>query len=52
MKMALFDARQGLIALLDPVITKPTWTSIVFDHAGMAEAMKGLFEDYWRRATS
>src|SRR5580700_10038867 len=52
MKMAVLDARQGLIALLDPVITKPTWTSVVFDHAGMAEAMKGLFEDYWRRATS
>jgi hypothetical protein len=52
MKMAVLDARQGLIALLDPVITKPTWTSVVFDHAGMAEAMKGLFEDYWRRATA
>ena len=52
LKMALFDASQGLIALLDPVITKPTWTSVIFDHAGMAEAMKGLFEDYWRRATA
>jgi HTH-type transcriptional regulator, sugar sensing transcriptional regulator len=51
MKMAVFDGRQGLIALLDPVITKPTWTSVIFDHAGMAEAMRGLFEDYWRRAT-
>ncbi|HLW77336.1 MAG TPA: helix-turn-helix domain-containing protein [Bryobacteraceae bacterium] len=51
MKMALFDSRQGLIALLDPVVTKPTWTSVVFDHLGMAEAMRGLFEDYWRRAT-
>jgi sugar-specific transcriptional regulator TrmB len=52
MKMAVFDVRQGMIALLDPVITKPAWTSVVFDHAGMAEAMKGLFEDYWRRATA
>ena len=52
LKMALFDASQGLIALLDPVITKPTWTSVIFEHAGMAEAMKGLFEDYWRRATA
>lgn len=52
MKLAVFDVRQGLIALMDPVITKPAWTSVVFDHAGMAEAMKGLFEDYWRRATS
>jgi len=51
MKMAVFDGRQGLIALLDPVITKPSWTSVIFDHAGMAEAMRGLFEDYWRRAT-
>lgn len=50
MKLALFDNTRGLIALLDPVITKPTWTSVVFDHAGLGEAMKGLFEDYWRRA--
>lgn len=50
MKLALFDGRQGMIALLDPVITKPSWTSILFDHQGFAEAMKGLFEEYWRRA--
>lgn len=50
MKLALFDDSRGMIALLDPVITKPAWTSVIFDHAGMAEAMKGLFEDYWRRA--
>jgi sugar-specific transcriptional regulator TrmB len=51
MKLALLDSRQGLIALLDPVITKPAWTSLIFDHEGMAEAMKGLFESYWRRGT-
>jgi len=50
LKLALFDGRQGLIALLDPVITKPTWTALVFDHAGLGEAMKGLFEGHWRRA--
>lgn len=50
MKLALFDGRQGLVALLDPVITKPTWTSVVFDHAGFGQAMKGLFEEYWQRA--
>ena len=52
MKLALFDNSRGMIALLDPVITKPSWTSVVFDHSGLAEAMKGLFEDYWRRAES
>jgi HTH-type transcriptional regulator, sugar sensing transcriptional regulator len=50
LKMALFDCRSGLIALLDPVVSKPTWTSLVFDHAGLGEAMKHLFEDRWLRA--
>ena len=52
MKMALIDARRGLLALLDPVLTRPAWTAIVFEHEGMAEAMKILFEDYWRRAAA
>src|SRR5689334_11042836 len=43
MKLATFDGRKGMIALLDPVITKPTWTAVVFEHDGMGEAMKGLF---------
>jgi HTH-type transcriptional regulator, sugar sensing transcriptional regulator len=52
MKLAIFDGRRGMLALLDPVITKPTWTAVVFEHDGMGEAMKGLFENYWRRAAS
>jgi sugar-specific transcriptional regulator TrmB len=52
MKLALFDSLHGLIALLDPVITRPAWTAVVFDHAGFAEAMKGMFEDHWRRAAA
>ncbi len=51
MKMAVFDGREGMIALLDPVITRPAWTAVVFNHEGMGEAMKGLFEDHWRRGT-
>jgi hypothetical protein len=51
LKLALFDDRNGLIALLDPVISRPTWTSLVFDHPGLGEAMKHLFEDRWLRAT-
>jgi sugar-specific transcriptional regulator TrmB len=50
MKLALFDGHQGMIALLDPVITKPSWTALMFDHPGFAEAMKGLFEVHWKRA--
>ncbi|MBI4876470.1 MAG: TrmB family transcriptional regulator [Acidobacteria bacterium] len=50
LKLALFDGHKGLIALLDPVITKPTWTSLLFAHPGLGEAMRGLFEERWRRA--
>ena len=50
LKMALFDGVKGLIALLDPVVTKPAWTALLFDHAGLGEAMKGLFEQHWRRS--
>lgn len=52
MKLALFDSRTGMVALLDPITTKPSWTSVVFDHFGMGEAMKGLFDNYWRKAGS
>lgn len=51
MKLAVFDGRQGMIALLDPVITRPSWTAVVFNHEGLGEAMKGLFEERWRRGT-
>ena len=51
MKLALFDGQYGMIALLDPVITRPTWTAVVFHHEGMGEAMKGLFEDHWQGHT-
>ncbi len=49
MKLAVFDCRDGMLALLDPVITRPVWTAVVFQHEGMGAAMKGLFEDHWRR---
>jgi hypothetical protein len=51
MKLAVFDGESGLLALLDPVITRPTWTAVVFRHEGMGEAMKALFEERWRRGT-
>jgi sugar-specific transcriptional regulator TrmB len=50
MKLALFDGQRGMVALLDPLVTKPTWTAVLFEHPGMAEAMRGLFEEYWRRS--
>jgi sugar-specific transcriptional regulator TrmB len=50
LKLALFDGRRGMVALLDPVLTRPSWTSVIFEHEGFAEAMAGLFESYWNRA--
>jgi hypothetical protein len=51
LKLALFDSRCGLVALLDPVLTRPSWTAVIFEHEGFAEAMSGLFETYWCRAS-
>ncbi len=51
LKLALFDGKSGLVALLDPVLTRPSWTAVVFDHAGFAEAMSGLFESYWAKSS-
>lgn len=50
LKLALFDNKCGLVALLDPVLTRPSWTAVIFEHEGFAEAMSGLFESYWCRA--
>lgn len=50
LKLALFDEKCGLVALLDPVLTRPSWTAVIFEHNGFAEAMAGLFESYWCRA--
>jgi hypothetical protein len=50
MKLALFDSKCGLVALLDPVLTRPAWTAVIFEHDGFAEAMAGLFETYWCRS--
>lgn len=50
LKLAVFDAAQGLVALLDPVITRPSWTAVVFDHEGFGGAMRNLFEECWKRA--
>ena len=52
LKLALFDSKRGLVALLDPVLTRPSWTSVVFEHDGFGEAMGGLFESYWSRGAA
>lgn len=51
MKLAVFDGKQGLVSLLDPVKTRPAWTAVVFDHASFGEAMETLFEEWWERAS-
>ena len=50
MKLAVFDNSVGLVALLDPVLTRPTWTAVVFEHPGFAEAMHALFHNHWKTA--
>lgn len=51
MRLSLFDGKHGMIALPDPITTQQAWTSVVFDHPSMGEAMKGVFEAHWSRST-
>lgn len=51
MKLAVFDGKQGLVSLLDPVKTRPAWTAVVFDHSSFGEALEALFEQWWARAS-
>lgn len=50
MKLAIFDQSCGLVALLDPVLTRPSWTAVVFAHQGFAEGMHALFNIHWNNA--
>ncbi len=50
LKLALFDRCRGLVAVADSVITKPGWTSLVFDHPALGEAAREWFELRWGAA--
>ena len=50
LKLALFDGRFGMIALVDPVLTRPQLTALVFDHEVLAQALRGMFLEHWERA--
>lgn len=50
LKLALFDSRFGMIALVDPVLTRPQITALVFEHDALAAALRRLFQDQWDRA--
>ena len=52
LKLALFDRHFGMIALVDPVLTRPQLTALVFEHEALAAALRGLFLDHWERAKS
>jgi sugar-specific transcriptional regulator TrmB len=50
LKLALFDGRFGMISLVDPVVTRPQMTALVFEHDALAAALRQLFQDHWQRA--
>jgi sugar-specific transcriptional regulator TrmB len=50
LKLALFDGRFGMIALVDPVVTRPQLTALVFEHDALGAALRRLFQDHWEHA--
>jgi sugar-specific transcriptional regulator TrmB len=50
LKLALFEGRFGMIALVDPVLTRPQMTALVFEHEALGSALRRLFQDQWERS--
>jgi len=50
LKMMIFDERNVLVALEDPVSREPSLTSLVIDHQSLAKALKIVFETMWQLA--
>jgi HTH-type transcriptional regulator, sugar sensing transcriptional regulator len=49
-KLAIFDEKAALFALVDPIIGKPSVTSLVAEHQALARSFKLLFESIWEKA--
>jgi len=49
-KLAIFDQRIVLFALVDPIIGKPSVTSLVADHQALAQSLVMLFDSFWAKA--
>jgi HTH-type transcriptional regulator, sugar sensing transcriptional regulator len=49
-KMAIFDRKTVLFALVDPVIGRPSVTSLVAEHRALAMSFIVLFESFWEKA--
>ncbi len=49
-KLAIFDEKTALFALVDPIIGKPSVTSLVAEHQALAKSFKLLFESFWEKS--
>jgi HTH-type transcriptional regulator, sugar sensing transcriptional regulator len=49
-KLAIFDEKTALFALVDPIIGKPSVTSLVAEHFALAKSFKLLFESFWEKS--
>jgi sugar-specific transcriptional regulator TrmB len=50
MKMAIFDSRIVMYALVDPVSKETSLTSQIVEHPALAESLKILFQTLWQQA--
>jgi HTH-type transcriptional regulator, sugar sensing transcriptional regulator len=49
-KLMIFDSKIALFALVDPIIGKPSVTSLVAEHQALAKSFKLLFESFWGKS--
>jgi HTH-type transcriptional regulator, sugar sensing transcriptional regulator len=49
-KLVVFDRKTVLFALVDPVIGRPSVTSLVAEHRALAQSFSVMFESFWEKA--
>ena len=49
-KLIVFDKKTVLFALVDPIIGRPSVTSLVAEHRALAASFSVLFESFWEKA--
>jgi len=50
MKMMIIDEKITMLALIDPISTKSSITTMIVTHPNFAMAQKQVFQSYWDQA--
>jgi hypothetical protein len=50
MKLAIFDEKTVIFTMEDPLLKKPSVTTLIIQHRSLAKTLKILFNSLWEKA--